>query len=384
LQNLLNCKSHKVLLFDLITWQIPGAVCKAGTSVPFIQAGYYRQLDKGSSLSYVCIPPSACNEAGNGSTTCSEAYTGFLCGDCKSGYFRLGKECRKCLNSWAKWIIILISIVILLVVLRKLYKQLEKIPYEIKVALSWFQFLALFPTLSNSWPQAFTPFFNFSKLSNLDIQYFGFDCDLDAIFWTTWTFKLIVPLILFILICVMRLVNNFFLESREKSFPVRRSLFVFTFFLAFFYTSILGSVFEPFNCIYQADGSYYMFASPSLQCFDKKWYSYLPLASVFIFAYIIFFPIISFAFFFKYRHDLENEKFASIFHSLVQPYKKGAEFWEWIKWAFKVLFVLGRDFVYSESSYKKMFNLMVLVIHFLVEVRVRPHKNTAHSRLSSE
>jgi hypothetical protein len=171
------------------------------------------------------VQSQACLEGGIGSTSCLTGYEGVACNEWSRNYVRLGTSCKKCLNGAVKWVIIICSAVLIVLVGRKLLNSKFRIPVIIRVSMSWFQILSLFPLLSDRWPETLKVFFNIATFSNLEIQFFGFDCDLNITFWFTWTLKLISPLIaLGTFLVLIRLGATLaFLQS----FPTKRLLFIF-------------------------------------------------------------------------------------------------------------------------------------------------------------
>src|SRR5690348_12125816 len=75
----------------------PGISCsRPNMTIPDILAGYFRNPNDNNSA-LVCIPAIACPGSFDGETTCTEGYTGFLCGDCVTGkFYKQGVLCSKC------------------------------------------------------------------------------------------------------------------------------------------------------------------------------------------------------------------------------------------------------------------------------------------------
>jgi hypothetical protein len=295
-------------------------LCPSGSTIPFVRAGYFRRSDLGAETTYLCNPEIACLAAGYEDTACSK---------CSIGFFRLGNSCKKCIPAAAKWAVVVVSLIIVIIVIRRLWAYISRVPISVRVAMYWFQMFSLLPLLSDKWPAQLMTLFDIAKFGNLEFQYFGFDCDLKVTFWFTWCLKLMFPLGLLVFILSVWIVRKYGPLERYNIREIRKMLHIFVFFLSFFYTSVLGSVLEPFNCIQQTDGFFYLKASPSVKCFDDVWRNYLPLSIIFIVTYVLIFPLISLGSFFCYRKNLQDERFSGIYNSLINSYRPGFEYWEW-------------------------------------------------------
>jgi hypothetical protein len=347
----------------------------------------------GINLTLLCIPEYACLEAGHGETYCSLGYEGVGCSKCSSGYFRLGNSCKKCISEALKWTVIVISSIVLVLVSRKLWATISRIPISVRVAMSWFQMFALLPLLSDKWPSQLSVLFDIAKIGNLEFQYFGFDCDLKVTFWFTWLAKLWFPVILLAIIFCFWLMQ----KLSKMEFEIHKMLNVIVFFVNFFYTSIFGSVLEPFNCVEQTDGSYDMKVSPDIKCFEESWKSYLPSSIFFILFYVFLLPLISFFAFIPYQAS-QDHLFAGIYQAMTNPYRLGCEFWEWIRLVsdtflalanskaaqiFKFVFVLIRDVTYIDEGVKKLLIIALVTISLLLDASHQPFKNLATNHVSS-
>jgi hypothetical protein len=351
-----------------------GSICPSGATIPLISAGYYRSSSTGDAVSFVCIPQEACLEAGAGNTTCAVGYDGIACANCAASYFRLGTLCKKCLPTAAKWSIIIISGLLMSGVAWRLRNSISRIPTSVRIAMSWFQMFSLFSLLSKKWPEAVLTLFNFSKFMSLELQYFGFECDLSVGYWFVWALKLSMPLFILlapIVLMLLRRMPRF--ESYRFVQESPKTLNAFTFFLNFFYTCILGTVFEPFNCIIQGDGKYYMIANPSQVCFDQSWHAKIPGAVFFALFYVIAFPAIFLWIYFTQHHSSTRNSFlGSLISFLLVPYKKELQFWEWIKLAYKFFFVLIRDVGTFSSDTRQLFAVSLILTMLCLEILCTP------------
>jgi hypothetical protein len=109
-------------------------------------------------------------------TTCSNGYTGQLCGECIQGtYYKQGLICKKCpdpIQKYFGFILVLLFVLPISYVLM-LRQNSNGLPAEVKIAFSAIQLLGLFPNLSNNWPQPLSSLLSGFSLFNLDIDLFA-------------------------------------------------------------------------------------------------------------------------------------------------------------------------------------------------------------------
>jgi hypothetical protein len=150
-----------------------GLTCPQNSSLPFVLKGYARNPQY-PQLAIHCQPEQACGLTGfSNLTICEIGYKGTLCQSCMTGFYRDGLKCSSCPSQWKLIIgpiIILISgLLILGTALRN--KIIRKA--EFKTLLLGLQTLALFPTLSASWPFELSNFLNFISLANFNLDFFA-------------------------------------------------------------------------------------------------------------------------------------------------------------------------------------------------------------------
>eukprot|EP00475_Leptophrys_vorax_P001440 TRINITY_DN10780_c0_g1_i1.p1 TRINITY_DN10780_c0_g1~~TRINITY_DN10780_c0_g1_i1.p1 ORF type:complete len:352 (-),score=62.54 TRINITY_DN10780_c0_g1_i1:48-1013(-) len=287
----------------------------------------------------------------DGNTLCAPGYDGIACASCAFSYFRLGTVCKKCLPTYLKWMIVVFSSLLIVGIIWRLRRNISKIPYSVRIATTWFQMFSLFPLLSRKWPQSILSLFSVSKFVSFDLQYFGFECDVSVGYWFVWAVKLSAPLILFLIPMTLVLVTRTLaVQTWATAVEVQKWLIAFVFFLNLFYTSIFGAILEPFNCVLQGDGLYYMMANPSQKCFDSSWNAKIPSAIFFVIVYVFVFPVLSLWAYISGRRSPDKLCFSILTH-LLTPYRKEAQLWEWFKLAYKLMFVVVRDLgLFSQAT----------------------------------
>jgi hypothetical protein len=153
----------------------PGASCPLNCPIPFVYPGYFRSTDV--SVVFRCIPSTACLKTGfDRNTTCSQGYTGQLCGECIRGsFYKQGLSCKQCPNPIQKYFgLILVLFFVLPVSYVLMFRESTYgLPPEVKLAFSAIQLLGLFPNLSNQWPAPLNGLLSGFSLVNLDIDLFA-------------------------------------------------------------------------------------------------------------------------------------------------------------------------------------------------------------------
>jgi hypothetical protein len=150
-----------------------GITCSLNSSLPALDQGFFRSpFDPNNALE--CFPQEAClsTDSDSFSTNCAKGYTGWICGSCiPFEYYKLGAKCVDCPSLTWKVLIYLAFSVLLLVGLWKFatLKSFASI-VDFRIILFWIQIMALFPQLSNSWPEVIAKFFRFISFLNLDFE----------------------------------------------------------------------------------------------------------------------------------------------------------------------------------------------------------------------
>jgi hypothetical protein len=354
--------------------EAPGADCPAGSLVPFVKAGWFRDAGTGPDVLLQCFPLEACAQAGFGNTNCSTGYSGRACSSCSQNYFRLGERCRLCLPAWARWILIILALFLVIVACWKLTTVQDRIPLIWKISFSWIQFLALFIQLSDNWPLSLQRIFDCSNFFNFELQYFGFSCDKGISFWSVWLMKVFMPTILFvsILICFRirahldHVEQTFYDILQTRTGPILYSLMIFS-------TIIYSSLFEVFNCVQQGDGSFVLTKDPSIVCYTSQWRSYMILDLLFIVLYVLA-PLV-FAVFHFGRIGLKRVSVGENTRIFTRCYRDGCEYWEITRLLFKLVFVVLRDTSSLERASKTLVLLGVLIFQLYVENRIQPFRD---------
>eukprot|EP00475_Leptophrys_vorax_P046354 TRINITY_DN9927_c0_g1_i1.p1 TRINITY_DN9927_c0_g1~~TRINITY_DN9927_c0_g1_i1.p1 ORF type:complete len:645 (-),score=100.90 TRINITY_DN9927_c0_g1_i1:542-2446(-) len=360
---------------------LSGVVCQSGSSIPFVGKGLFRSLDN-PGVVYQCIPSEACPEARNGSTICSSEYTGFICSECNSEYFRNGGKCTKCIPKAARWFIIVLSILLFATLMGKISDKQQNIPSGLKLLLFWIQFLSLFPALSQSWPKVLSSLLNFTSVFNLDIGYFGMGCDLKS---ASYLILLAIKIVLPVFFVLFTIFQAFIMKRLGKGQEISLlKVFSSAVFVAnFFSIQLFSSMFQVFNCTNaKSDGNLVVAQEPSVVCFGSAWRSFVVFDGIFITFYLLIVPV-----FITYQFHLAvkngNERVLRLLiKPLVQAYRPGCEWYEMARLGFKLVFVLIRDVLQMSSATKMAFLCFIILVSLWIESRLRPFESKQVNDLS--
>lgn len=110
-----------------------------------------------------------------------------------------------------------------------------------------------------------------------------------------------------------------------------RPRFWFTFhaLIIFIYIFMATSVTDPFNCVQDAYGNYFMRRAVDTPCFDSAWNTNIVFAVLFVIIYVIGIPVYFFYIILRAFRSLSLEKDAFLSHYafLVQHYKPSKYYW---------------------------------------------------------
>jgi hypothetical protein len=165
----------------------------------------------------------------------------------------------------------------------------------------------------------------------------------------------------------------------ERKFEVqtaqKRMFGLFTFFVVAFYTFLIQTSLQPFNCIKQSNGRYTLTKSPSEFCYSDQWNQNFPYVILFLTLYGLIFPLVLVVYFLKYRFDLENFSFQMKFGPLIDPYKKLYYFWELVIMIRRTIFIVSSDFLASSGSYGLRFSsgIALLLLFVWTDALIQPY-----------
>eukprot|EP00475_Leptophrys_vorax_P014668 TRINITY_DN20946_c0_g1_i2.p1 TRINITY_DN20946_c0_g1~~TRINITY_DN20946_c0_g1_i2.p1 ORF type:complete len:369 (-),score=69.87 TRINITY_DN20946_c0_g1_i2:154-1260(-) len=295
----------------------------------------------------------------------------------------MGQRCKQCLPEGVRILIILLAVILMIVACWKLTLIEDRIPPSVKVMFTWFQFLGLYDQLSSNW-QALTVLFNINNIFNADIQYFGFSCGTSLKFWGIWVLKLFIPPTLF---AALVLANFVRMKRQNPAAPIsfyqdavlsRLHTILFT-IMTLLSTMIFGTLFQMFNCVVQVDGVAVLSSDPSILCYDKTWNGYVAVAVMFVIAYVLVLPGWGFHYIYKNR---SNPDAAQRLQPFIKPYREGLEFWEFVRLAFRLLFVVFRDVAAIDQSNKVLVLIFLLMAQIMTEINFQPFKSKMISEIS--
>ena len=130
-----------------------------------------------------------------------------------------------------------------------------------------------------------------------------------------------------------------------------------------FYTTLISSLLEPFNCVLLDGVDTFVIASnPSERCFTEEWYDKLGFVIVFGSLYFVVLPGILIWILMKYRGRFETLDFINRFGALTRSYRPEYFYWELVEIMRKASIVICIDFLTLTSSV----NTRILIIYGLL------------------
>eukprot|EP00475_Leptophrys_vorax_P006867 TRINITY_DN14290_c0_g1_i6.p1 TRINITY_DN14290_c0_g1~~TRINITY_DN14290_c0_g1_i6.p1 ORF type:complete len:685 (-),score=96.30 TRINITY_DN14290_c0_g1_i6:96-2150(-) len=347
--------------------------CVEGTSVPIIPQGFWSN----SNELFACSPSEACPQqdyiAGKVST-CTFGYTGQLCADCSGNFFRVLGSCRKCLNTYLRISLIIISCFLVLLLVKAALQRIQ-LPANVKVTLFWFQLLGIYPMLFDSWPPALASLFDLSGFLNLEIGYFGIGCDFKNSYFLVVVLKLSLPLIAWALLNILDL-----LRQRKQDFRilVLKNTSHVLLMANFLSLQLLSTMFQIFKCSRTKS----LVMDPSISCFSSDWKIYVAVNSLFILVYLLFIPTVTWVLYCKCSKNVQHPEFSSLYGQLFKSYRKGCEGFECFKLLFKLMLVVIRDLLSVSNIGKSTLYMCLFVWQIWIESFYRPYESSESNDLS--
>jgi hypothetical protein len=382
---------------------------------PVVDNGWFMRnsiTNDGSLDLLKCTPAASCTAG-----ICSVGYTGDLCGDCiRLQYFRQDLVCKKCKdNTWSTWVLMVLAILVInLMILMNSYPSPTK-KVSVSITITWVQIIALFAEIPVSWPTSVYGMFQTFGFANFNLDIFAPECSVPLDYWTKWTFKLCLPLIVlaglgvifliqelgancfphFQSLFTRRVLRTFGMEnntSELKQFdfgedPYRYSRYVYgpVVIISILYSFLSSLSFQPLMCVYQSDGSYTMALNSVEKCFSSTWMSRLPQTIFFILLYPIGIPVTLGIIFFKNLDKADTEKFRRYFGGITLSYRSHLFWWEAVDLIRRVsiIMLLKLFFLFQMKFLQLFLAVAILFIYMIFYVFLQPFKRPEMNFLSS-
>jgi hypothetical protein len=287
---------------------------------------------------------------------------------------------------------------------------------SISITITWVQIIALFAEIPVSWPTSVYGMFQSFGFTNFNLDLFAPECSVPLDYWTKWTFKLCLPLIvaaglILIFICqeagaryfpnfqslFTRQIGSFGLnglnppaqlEKPEYSGdPYRYSRYVYgpVVILSILYSFLSSLAFQPLMCVYQSDGTYTMALNSTERCFSANWLSRLPQTIFFILLYPLGIPTFLGIVFFKHLDKADTSKFRRYFGGITLSYRSHLFWWEAVDLIRRVsiIMLLKLFFLFQMKFLQLFLAVAILFIYMVFYVFLQPFKRPEMNFLSS-
>jgi hypothetical protein len=200
-----------------------------------------------------------------------------------------------------------------------------------------------------------------------------FSCVLPDDFWIGQAVKVALPFILLLLLVIIASIVYLFqrccqaavLQKRLDANPFERVLSLYLSTLVGVYIYFMTTALSPFRCLQQADGTFTMVASPNLDCFDDVWSKNLVTIS-FGLLNTIAIPVSLVFILWKFRNEIESNRFQWRFGLLTSRYKPEYYWWSTYLLTKKTLLVMLVDLTNGYSVHFRAFLVLLALISALV------------------
>eukprot|EP00475_Leptophrys_vorax_P028042 TRINITY_DN40299_c0_g1_i1.p1 TRINITY_DN40299_c0_g1~~TRINITY_DN40299_c0_g1_i1.p1 ORF type:complete len:804 (-),score=104.58 TRINITY_DN40299_c0_g1_i1:41-2176(-) len=339
--------------------EMNGVSCPVNSSLPVVAPGYGRS-SQDVRVATACIPTLACVYTNESKVTqCASGYQGEFCSKCEDNYYRSGLACVPCgVEAW-KFATLTLIIILLVIALLRLSTFVSQIPSDVRISLAAMQLIALYPSVSHSWPQSLSTLMDVSAFANINIGFSSPECTVKASFWTAFHIKMLLPLVIVSLIIFLSISSNL-IKERRPLIQTERLVQCTLFIIMISYTMQVVTLVQPFNCFQREDRKYYLYADQSIPCLDDQWNQNVKISSFYFIIYLGIVPVVISSVLFCNRQNLDNPKFVRIYSQLVQLYKKDFFYWEAVVMLRKIF--LGLTFQVFGSFLSKTGQLFMIIL----------------------
>jgi hypothetical protein len=229
-------------------------------------------------------------------------------------------------------------------------------------------------------------------LQNFNIELFAPECAIKTSFWGKYYFKLLLPPTICLFVLFLLLFQSWSIEKHPRIAEklgfveikvTKKFINVCTFMVVTFYTLLVSTVFQPFKCTQQSDGTYTLTNAPSLKCFDSDWSKNLPAVILFVFVYVVFMPLFMAWVFWRQRKQIYSPKFQSKYYFIVSSYKPTLFYFELVNMLKRALFVVSNDFFSNSYGVKYVCSVGILLVFLLIKEIFHPYQRRKTNTLSS-
>ncbi len=310
--------------YDGDHWHDPN-VTHPGHSAPGLPR---RPGDAKPTKMYACVND-GCPDKGATVMQCKRGYHGPLCAVCNDGFFLQLRSCTDCEGSGPGAATIVLFVVSLLfiiglaaaVVRHRRFLASAEVFAHIKILVAFVTImLSVDRQFGVTWPAAFQRALAALSILSLD---FGVLTSLLCIVRLSFYANLLCTTLLLVLFLVVVYMAYALMQHRHhqatsahppdhpetlaKAAELRQNaLFVGVYLLAFAYPVVSVKVVALFGC-HNVEGTYYLRADYSLECYTSEWTAMAVYASVFLAAYVVGFPLFVGAKLWSYRHELRRQ-----------------------------------------------------------------------------
>jgi hypothetical protein len=197
--------------------------------------------------------------------------------------------------------------------------------------------------------------------------------------WSSFFIKFNLPFFAAILCGVIIVAERFiFSRAQPRSVLMIDVSKTAVIILMISYTLMIVEVTKPFQCVQDLDGSYSMASNPDVTCYSTTWNSHILGVILYLIIYALIIPLIPLVVMWRYRNNVLDQTFVSIFGVMTQSYSEQYYWWELIRLLKKSLFAITLNVLTPYlSRFVRYFCIITLVfVFFAVEVMIQPFKHS--------
>jgi len=318
------------------------------------------------------------------------------------------------------WVIFVLLIIVLALIVLKLARPNQAKINALEIGFSYVQLIAVFASFPIDWPETTTSMFDAISLANLNIEFFSPECSIKLSYWLKWGVRLLVPVLVAVVFCLIYLLIRFSSRARrlylrvvvgqssrviighlpgpndglevgdevignsgaelaydEEDDLLCRFIYGYVFVISLSYTFLASTASQPFNCIAQPNGTSVLRHASSVTCYDDEWNRNIYLSVLAIIIYTLGIPatFVTVLYVNSRRGVLETPAFLRRFGFLTIPYRQNLYFWELINMSRKCLIVIIVDFLHGQNLKFVQVNvaLATLFVYLAMQAFMSPY-----------
>ncbi|KAI9352506.1 hypothetical protein DFJ73DRAFT_347713 [Zopfochytrium polystomum] len=349
-----------------------GALCVGGLEDPVSLPGFSPSPVVGK-MFLECFVPESCV----GNNTCGIGYVGPRCAFCAPSFVSVNGKCVICDSNASGWIAFGILLCVCLAPLWWLSRAVwNASSASFGNLLMFVQVIGLFDKYPLTWNPYLGGIVKAMSITILNTDYINLQCAFGLTYYPRLLLVWALPLIFGGIFLGYSWIfarfeskkhNRAFTESSQKW--RRFSWNGFFSFLCLFHIPLTDRALKLFTCISDPyDDRFYIPGSPSVTCYDDKYFAYRPLAFVLSFVYGAGIPAFIFFTLFRHRKQLHEEQVVQRLSIVYSSYSESTWYWTPCQMMWSLVFMMLPVIFKRHPSYLMFISICLMYTYLFAVV----------------